>query len=152
MAEETKQSASIGNLLLGVSAGAIGSIVVLVILGGALLLYQGFVLSWLWLWFVTPLGVPSISILGASGLMVISHLMIAHSTTGPYEVAKLINPYKVILNIGHHTMTPALATSIIAKSEGLEAQINKKDTERLIWNLARPAITLILGWLVHLLM
>lgn len=63
------------------------------ITGMAVLLYQGFVLSYLWLWFVAPFGLPRIDLAWACGIMLVARTLTQSATTSPFQPIIMIGEY-----------------------------------------------------------
>lgn len=60
------------------------------------IIWSGYVLSYLWLWFIVPLGVPSIAVGHAVGIMALKNFVFAKYTKEKTEKGKVSDLYAIL--------------------------------------------------------
>jgi hypothetical protein len=118
--------------LLGIFiVGGVGIGILSLVLGVMVLatLLRGYVLSWLWLWFIVPLGLREISVVHAIGISI----LIAMLTRGLPKT------------------TPKPTAEEEADPE-FKARKAKASKERLMAMVISPLIALAIGYVVHVFM
>lgn len=87
--------------ILGIILAAVGLALMLLVLGIPLALLNGWVISWLWLWFLVPLGIPAIGVVHAMGISGIIGLLtkqyVPKSDTGESFSFSIVFPLVCLL-------------------------------------------------------